>query len=318
MSQQKTKPPKPHIWGRIADYIAIQFPPLTALPILGRFLLPYLSIQLWLGGPVNLSVRGLFAAGTVVVLTLLQRVFDELKDVDTDLRLAAAGDPKYQSRPIVTGQITKEDLVTLRWFVTGLAFVLALPLGIYIATFIILYTAIWLSFKWFFYPPIKDNLLLALATHSPLSVVYSAYGIILGWAELSPNDSARSLFLGIILITVVGWMPMLSWELSRKIRAPGYETSYETYSKVLGYKLAAILPILSLVCGFVSLALLWMYTPLPIWIVLLASLASAGAILRCLNFLLKPTPKNAKLEPFTLLSGGVVFIGVPIAIWVSG
>jgi hypothetical protein len=39
---------------------------------------------------------------------------------------------------------------------------------------------------------------------------------------------------------IVGlWLPFAAWELSRKIRVPEDETSYRTYSKVLGWKVAS-------------------------------------------------------------------------------
>ena len=63
--------------------------------------------------------RALGAAFTGYAMSLLFRIYDELKDVETDRRLAAAGDPKYMERPIVRGLVDVEDLHALQWAALG-------------------------------------------------------------------------------------------------------------------------------------------------------------------------------------------------------
>ena len=56
------------------------------------------------GGPIVLTWRAACAAVSLVLFSLLLRVYDELKDVETDLRLGRAGDPRYRDRAIVSGR----------------------------------------------------------------------------------------------------------------------------------------------------------------------------------------------------------------------
>ena len=125
--------------------------------------------------PLRITWRLPLAAAGVVLFSLLMRVYDELKDAETDLRLAAAGDPRYADRPLVTGAVEVGDVVALRWVTTGLLVAVNAPLGptVWVAG-AALFAFMWLSFKWFFWPAISENILLAFVTHNPVSILISA------------------------------------------------------------------------------------------------------------------------------------------------
>ena len=61
---------------------------------------------------------------------------------------------------VTHGEMTSIIDVPL-WLIAALRIALLL---LVIAAFAIVWVLCWLSFKWFFYPPMKDNLLLAFAT----------------------------------------------------------------------------------------------------------------------------------------------------------
>jgi hypothetical protein len=109
----------------------------------------------------------------------------------------------------------------------------------------------------------------------------------------------------IVALLLAPCMEVAAWESARKIRIPEDETDYGTYSKALGWRAAALLPV-----AFVTLALASL---LPIGVVLelgwtfTAPVATAGviAIAACLRFRLAPTRARARLQPFMEVFGAV-------------
>jgi 4-hydroxybenzoate polyprenyltransferase len=102
--------------GRIAVYIQRMWPPQLRLPANLCFFLPvYLGLQsLHAGGSLSFSWKALVGVVTVQLLLLLVRVYDELKDGESDKEFALAGDPKFIDRPLVTGEVSIEDIILLR------------------------------------------------------------------------------------------------------------------------------------------------------------------------------------------------------------
>jgi hypothetical protein len=283
--------------GRIAAYLGSMFPPLVTVPAgVANFLAISFALQALAGrAPLALGWHSACGAASVVLFALLLRVYDELKDAAGDLRLGRAGDPRYKDRPVVTGHVRVGDLVALRFATTIALVALNAPLGARpLAAFAVTLFLTWCSFKWYFLPAISKSLLLAFVTHNPLTLVISGYAAVVAAAEAGPEiltGWAVPLLLGL-------WAPVAAWETGRKVRLPPDETDYETYSRRLGWKTAALLP-----AGFVavSLALLlvvaraaglgWAFP---------AALASAGAVVigACVLLRLAPTSGRANLRPF--------------------
>ena len=106
-------------------------------------------------GSVHITLPSMAGAFSIVLFSLLMRIYDEMKDAEADIRLGRAGDPRYKDRPIVTGAVTMDDLVVLRWMTTALLIVINAPLGQWpLIGFAVLFLVTWLSFKWFFWPSI--------------------------------------------------------------------------------------------------------------------------------------------------------------------
>lgn len=305
--------PRPTRPGRLWVYLQEQFPPAVMLPAGGAsFLAMYFGLQALAGRPtLQLSWRAVVAALTVVGFMLLLRTYDELKDVEADLALGQAGDPRYKDRAIVTGQVRVEDVRALRWWTTGALVALNLPLGpASLAAFAALFLLGWLSFKWFFWPAVQENLLLAFATHNPLSLavegyVLVVYGSELGWVGLGP---------GAALLLVGLWLPVAAWETSRKIRLPEQETSYQTYSMLLGWRVATALPLTFVTVSTVCLALFATQTGLSgvyVGVLIAAAVAAAGA---CVLLLVAPTPGRTNLKPFVEAFSVAAQVGLVIAL----
>lgn len=299
---------------RIVSYLGEMFPPLVYVPFgLASFFATYLALQRLVGvEALRVPPRAWGGAATFVLFMLLFRVYDELKDAETDRRLAAAGDPRYRDRPLVTGRILESDLVTLRWIVTAALLAVNLPLGSPqpLITFFVTFLLTWLSFHWYFFPAISRNLLLAFVTHSPLNLVLHTYAVSVFASDFRPREMPPEV---VPLVTGM-WLIVAAWELSRKVRLPEQETEYQTYSSVLGWRVAALLP--GIAGATSALLLARVARAAGVDMVWLAPLAIAALVLvaRCLLLRFRPTPGRARLQPWAELYGGVAAVNLVVAL----
>lgn len=228
--------------ARLSAYLKVMFPPAFMVPsAVANVLCIDGALQALAGqAPLRFGLRQALLAAVVLLFMLLLRVYDELKDVETDLRLGRAGDPRYKDRPIVTGAIEVGDLVLLRDLTLALlvAAGLALAHPWPIAAFALTLGLCWLSSRWFFCPPISRNLLLAFVTHNPLSLFVSSVVV----ASFAAAHGQQALGAWTAPLVIGLWAPVAAWETSRKLRTTAEETDYQTYSKVLGLRVAALVP----------------------------------------------------------------------------
>lgn len=303
--------------ARVGAFLQHMFPPLVTVPLgAANFASIYLGVQALAGQtPLRLTWRAGLGAASTVLFMLLMRVYDELKDAPADLRLGRAGDPRYANRPIVTGRITLDDLAALRWLITAALVLLNLPLGFPLpfAAFAVLFALMWLSFKWFFWPAMSRNILLAFLTHNPIALALGAYIAALAVVEFDlhpPFDQTAQLLLGL-------WMPAAAWETSRKIRMPCDETEYQTYSKVLGPRVAALLPAIFVAVSVAVLGpLAFRIHPALLGLFVLAAMIPvAGSLL----FILAPTARRANLRPLSELYATLLTVSwIAALVWRFG
>ena len=274
------------------------FPPLICVPAaIMNFTAVYFTVQVLRDrdSPLLITWRGTAGALSTVLFFLLMRVYDELKDVETDLKLGRAGDPRYKDRAIVTGRIQINDLRALRSIVTGGLVAINLPLGfpLPLAAFTVVFALTWCSFHWFFWPRMSQYLLVAFVTHNPLTVALGAYAAAISISDFGNIGNIRTL----IVLLVGIWTPLAAWETSRKIRIKTDETEDRTYSKVLGWRVAGIVPgifaVVSVACMTsvaVTIGLSWIYSA--------AALTVAGLFAAaCLRFEFWPSRFSAHFAP---------------------
>ncbi|MCZ6862522.1 MAG: hypothetical protein O7I42_19990, partial [Alphaproteobacteria bacterium] len=123
-----------------------------------------------------------------------------------------------------------------------------------------------LMFRYFFMPAIlKDSLPLTVATHNPLFPLIFIYGFAMfaGESGIAFTALAWGPLTAFILMM---WAMVLGWEVARKIRAPGREDAYVTYSRLFGrtssVALAAALQAIALAIGiwfWLGYSLPWFY-----------------------------------------------------------
>jgi 4-hydroxybenzoate polyprenyltransferase len=302
--------------ARLADYLNEMFPPAIAIPAtLASFAAVWFALHALAGiRPIHLGWRAGVAALTVVLFSLLLRVYDELKDVETDLRLGRAGDPRYKDRAVVTGRVRVDDIVALRNGVLVALVLLNLTHGLTLPLYVFagVLTLLWLSSRWFFCPPISRHLLLAFITHNPLAMTMSVYVVAVFLQDRglgTPPPGTAYVVLGF-------WMVTAAWEIARKIRHPAQETDYQTYSKVLGWRLAAVLPVLFGGGGVACLVVVARMAGLG-WVLPLVLVAGwLPLLLGALRFEVAPSDRSSKLQPLAELLGLVASLGMPIALGV--
>ncbi|MEZ0230717.1 MAG: hypothetical protein ACAI25_18995 [Planctomycetota bacterium] len=296
---------------RVLTYFVEMFPPWVTLPAAAiHFLAVELGLQALAGvQPLLLSWRSLVGTLGVLFFQLALRTQDELKDVETDRALAAAGDPKYIDRAIVKGRVLPEDLVLLRWvaLIGGLAVSAALGQAALIA-YAVVGGLVWASGHWFWIPSMKKNLLLAFATHNPLAAGISCWCV----AATLPEVPGVSRWAAPLVVGI--WTPVAAWEVARKIRMPEDETDYTTYSKLLGAKTAAAIVGLLVLASAGALGFVAVKAGAHAGYFAALGLGALVAVGATLAFVFAPTRGRAKLQPVTELYAGVAGLGFVIAL----
>lgn len=296
MNEQQTVMVRPSRIGRLADYVNEMFPLRLRIPInLLNFAVIYFGLQALQGMPLTFTWMSLVGAITVQVLWLFIRVYDELKDAESDLALARAGDPRFMNRPLVTGKVKLADIAAFRWWLT--IFVVAINIAFLntalLVALLIGFGYLTLAYKWFFWPGMKDNIIIVFFTHIPNVLAIQLYtaGVFVaefGWPQTTP---ALYLLLGL-------WMTVAAFEFSYKIRIPADETSLKTYSRVLGWRTATAGVIVFVSISAVAYFAFCRTAGLPSisqWIV---TAAGIWTLFGCTLFLIGPTRARAQLTNY--------------------
>jgi 4-hydroxybenzoate polyprenyltransferase len=259
------------------------------------------TIQLTHGNKhLGLGLPAIVIIITITAFMLLMRLFDDLKDAETDRRL-------FPERPLPAGGITTLQLWLM---ILGVHLIFLIPLLMFpnaILWFGIAVGFAWLTFRWFFAPRfISTRLLIAFITHQPAGFFVNLWVATATLSMMNLSFSANVMMPCFIFIT-----PVMLWELSRKIKPKGEENDYTTYSKILGPRTAAALLLLPgsvLTAGLVMFAEQSGITTLHTWLQALLFLAYAMVIYR---FIMKPVRKNLILFQSSVLftlSGLILYL----------
>jgi hypothetical protein len=298
---------------RLWIYVREMFPLHVRVPINAlNFAFIYLGLQAIAGvRPMRISWHTVAGALTVQLLWFMIRLYDEPKDFESDVALARAGDRRFMNRPLVTGRVKLEDIAALRWWVTGILFALNLPIRspVPLLGLLVAFGYLSLTYKWFFWPKLRDHVLLVFATHMPNALVIEIYTLAVFIGEFGTAGLGGSTLHLLLAL----WAQAAAFELSYKIRLPADETMLNTYSKALGWKTAAWLPAACLGVAVTCTILASRAAGLS-WAVPAITLAfAAWAIGGCVVFRLYPTPERARLTRFTGLYWYVACVALTAA-----
>ncbi|MDH4044080.1 MAG: hypothetical protein OEY20_02480 [Gemmatimonadota bacterium] len=301
--------------ARAARYIQAMFPPAVLVPVgIVQFLSVYLVLEALAGmSPLRLGGRAVIGAGSTVLWTLLIRIDDDLTDADHDARMAAAGDARYRSRPTVTGAITRPELRALQTATLALFLGANLVFGGWAMRVAAVggYVVTWMGFRWFFIDRLRQSAPpMAFLARKILTVFFSLYALAVFVDAFGPIG-VTCWIIPLLLAPCAG---VAVWETARKIRLPEDETAYQTYSKALGWRMAALLPV-----AFVILSV-FLLLPVSVAIGLgrgygvALLIAAAVMVAACLRFRVRPSRGGARLGGYAQLYGVVAHGGLPIAL----
>ncbi len=304
----------PGTMKRLCGYVNAMFPPGRMLGTGAAFFLSiYLGLQAVAGAlPIRLGWPATVGVASTILWMLLVRLNDDMTDMELDRKLATAGDPKYQGRPTVTGAVRQGDLRLLS--VLGLTAFLALNVtlgpSLALAACVFGWFITWVGFRWFFIERWSHNPgPLAYLARKGLTVFVAVYAAAIfvdqrGWA--------LTWWTGPLLLAPCAGVAC--WEVGRKIRLPADETTYATYSSVLGWRRATMLTGSFVVLNWIMLLPLAVAADAGAVYAGLLSLAALLALGACARLLLRPTRDRTRLGPWMQLYGAVGHGGLALAL----
>jgi hypothetical protein len=224
---------------RVGIYSKEMFPVLIYLPyVVALYICLNFSSQAISGKVITIDIYSVVGMITAFFIMLQMRTFDDLKDIDIDKDL-------FPWRATPRKAVLKSDIQILSIFsfvVLVLTNVLFGQKTILVFAFMMIYAL--LTFKWFFAEQFhRKNLLFTMMTHQPLPWVINYFLI---HTALAAGESYSPFTFNHWILLAIFSLPVTAWEVSRKIRAIGHETQYETFSMIFGTRPATMIPFVCL------------------------------------------------------------------------
>lgn len=285
--------PRPGYCKRMKVYLAEMYPLHKQLLVSVLFYAAFFALMSRISGmpAAFFSVYTLVGVGSLLAVSLLIRLMDEIKDKDVDEKL-------FGHRPLPSGRVLESDI----------EFTLVSVAVLYIAANVWTGPAFWMAlvvlgyalvlFQHFFMPHVlRENLLLTLVTHNPIVTVVYLYLLVL-FAVQHGLPLAEIHWPEAFSVILMYWAMSFAWEIARKIRAPEEENAYVTYSQIFGPAGAVLVAFAAQTTTFLSGLIL--YATLSLSPAFLAILA-AGYLVTIVGharFLWHRSPATSKLKPF--------------------
>lgn len=279
-------------------------------PIIPRFLLGlivfgeiYFIVLLNYGvTSFQIGIQELIGGFTVFSFLLWLRIADDFKDYELDCRL-------FSERPLPSGRVHKKDLAIFVGILIAVTIILNVVFMNNFGFFLFLYIYGTLMSLWFFKKKkIQKSLPLALITHNPVQMIMNIY--IISFTCIKYNLKAFTLTTFLAAWTL--YFPALIWEISRKIKAPGEETEYVTYSKLFGYKKATrFVLILTIVDIVTNVILVWNLNKLSVAALLINV---AWMTYKFIQYMKDPTQFKIvdKVERYTYIQESMMLLTVAV------
>jgi 4-hydroxybenzoate polyprenyltransferase len=272
------------------------------------FLSPWFAFRI-LGGAQELTISWVGIGGVLTFFFFLMglRISDEFKDYELDCKL-------FPDRPLPSGRVTHRDLRVALVAVVALLLIINTVIVPLTGAFALLMFYGFLMYNFFFIKArIQKSLMLALITHNPVVILLQFYT-----AALAALESAFSpLSLSFLHVAFLFFLPGLTWELARKVRAPQDENEYETYSQVFGYRMAAFNPAILYAVHLLLMVLLAGALGLSVVYLVLLALVACWACGLSLRFVFNPNSKTAQLRPaaevYALLANGGFLVDLALS-----
>lgn len=236
-------------------------------------------------GSLRLDWTALAGFVTVLLIFFHLRIFDEFKDLETDLKF-------HPERPIPRGLVTLSEMRTLGFVVISLEIVLNLLLGWKIFLFyltVLLYSL--LMFKEFFIARwLRRDLFIYALTHTPIMILIGLYAhVVYALQHQLTIETPIGFYLAICFLTG------LLFEIARKVCAPQDERDgVETYSRYFGTARAATVLILLLLLSTLCAWGIGWAGKFSVYYYALTMLVFVAASAGVWSYRRTPSPTNAK------------------------
>ena len=292
---------------RIGIYSKEMFPVPIYLPyVIALYVCMNFCSQAISGRVISIDTYGVVGMITAFFIMLQMRTFDDLKDIEIDKDL-------FPWRATPRKAVLKSDIQILSVF----SFVVLLTTNFIwgqktIPVFIIVMAYALLTFKWFFAEKFhREHLLFTMMTHQPLPWAINYFLI---HTALASGSAYNPFTLNHWILLGIFSLPVTAWEVSRKIRAVGHETQYETFSMIFGTRPATLIPF---VCLLLTSALsvkiaqdlglgqsfLWITGALTAYVVFFYT-----------RFLKSPTVENNNLNKTAMIFTTLLFLNLLVHI----
>ncbi len=230
---------------------------------------------------------------TALAMLLLLRISDELRDAEIDKILSP-------ERPIPRGLVSLSEI---RWLgMTTLVLLLAgnLFLSWKFTVLILLGLLALLGYNLLFFGKKRKN----------KNVVYEFLNILPDILPMNIYIIATVLFaiqahyvdLRLLVPYTIFFLPILAWLPSRYIKGQGGESEYESYSKLLGPRKAALIPLASLITMLCLFALLASWLGFSDWFFGIIFILLSLVVFYYGRFIIFPSEDNNVLLKVTLVT----------------
>ena len=284
--------PKSGYRSRMKIYLAEMYPIPKNLAV---SVLLYLSLAVFMNKVHRIHVplfSGYFVIGfwSLLAVTLLTRLMDELKDKEIDLEL-------FKDRPLPSGRVHEVDIRFSITAVIVLYFAANLWSRPTLATALLILGYSWLAFKRFFAARLlRESLLLTLATHNLLvpMVYLNQVALFSVQAGLKIKDLDWHYVLCLIFMY---WTMSFAWEIARKIRSPEEETGYVTYSQIFSPTGAVLVAGGAQTISFAIGLYLYRHLAVPPLSLMILAVGYGTVVWSYARFIFSPSPSTSNLRP---------------------
>lgn len=301
---------------RLGVFIKERFPLAAQLPLIAVFSVSNAAAANAFGGGETASLfssPSFWISALVILLVFLHlRIFDEIKDYETDLRV-------HPERPLARGLLSLKET---KVFAAAVCVIEAALVAVQCASFglspAFLYAAVLLfsvlMYKEFFIPKLlSKNILVYALSHAPVSYLMGLYIFSSVFKGAFPNPPAALLLFGISNFAL-----SMIFEVSRKSFAPAEEQKErDSYTKSFG-----LLPSASVLLSFMGTSIaasLMLGYALEFSMIYFRVFYALGAyaFLICLSFVLSPTKTGQNIfqggaAVFVLLQSAAVIFGATL------
>lgn len=223
----------------LAAYFRERFPPVNMMLFAVLFLTVYSVATSFAPGTSPVSA-GRMALGMVATISFFfrLRVFDEIKDYATD-------SINHPRRVLQSGRVSLRQLLILSGIagISEIAWSALSGTGTLVCWSLAFLYSLLMRYEFFAGTYLKKRLLLYAFTH----MLVMPWVILWIWSAYAPGNLFGT---GLVLLAVLSLAGGFSFEVARKIHAPGAErATVDSYSKSLGYTPSIICVLLLLLSG---------------------------------------------------------------------